>query len=139
MGFCVSCLDQFLSLPYTQWNYIRMNIITAFVKYANKKIGKRHPSLTEELSQIDITSNDLFVSFIEIYNKYSAHFDHLGMNGIYLLINKIDNEGSYNPEESSIILDSLQKITDYYTSSELDDFVKVLQKSKECGQVVLIE
>jgi hypothetical protein len=116
-----------------------MNIITAFIKCVNKKIGKRHPTLTEELSQIDITSNDLFVSFIEMYHKYSAHFDHLGLAGIYLLINKNDNEGSYNPEESSIILDSLQKISEYYTCLELDDFVKVLQKSKECGQVVLIE
>jgi len=139
MGFCVSCLDQLLSLPYTQWNYIRMNIITAFIKCVNKKIGKRHPSLTEDLSQMDLTSNDLFVSFIEMYHKYSAHFDKIGLAGIYLLINKNDNEGSYNPEESSIILDSLQKISQYYTCLELDDFVKVLQKSKECSQVVLIE
>jgi len=116
-----------------------MNIITAFIKCVNKKIGKRHPSLTEDLSQMDLTSNDLFVSFIEMYHKYSAHFDKIGLAGIYLLINKNDNEGSYNPEESSIILDSLQKISQYYTCLELDDFVKVLQKSKECSQVVLIE
>jgi hypothetical protein len=139
MGFCVSCLSELLSLPYTQWNYIRINVITAFVKFTSKKIGKRHPSLTEELSQMNLTSNDLFVSFIEIYNKYSAHFDHLGMNGIYLLIHKNDNEGSYNPEESSIILDSLQKISDYYTSPEVDDLRKVFQKSKDCSQIVLIE
>jgi len=141
MGFTIACLEEIFSLPYSMWNSIRANLIIACLQYTTKKIGKKQPAFLSELKLIDTTSSELFVSFIELYKKYTSQFEQLGVKGIYLLINKSDCEGSYNQEESRIIIDSVHTISDYYTSDQNDlvELLKVFQKSKETNQVVLIE
>jgi hypothetical protein len=141
MGFTISCLEEVFSLPYSKWNNIRGNLIISCLQYTTTKIGKKQPVFLSDLKLIDTTSNELFVSFIELYKKYTSQFEQLGVKGIYLLINKSDCEGSYNQEESTTIIDSVHTISDYYTSdqNDLDELFKVFQKSKENNQVVLIE
>lgn len=138
MGLCLICLDEQFSSSYSEWNTIRSQVVIGCVKYLIKQLDNSSNLKTElEKFTLTINNNDILVSFIDIYNKYITQFEEYGLTGVYSLIHKSDNEGSYSVEESTTIIDSIHKLSNYMESRL--DILRIFQKSVATKQGIIIE
>ena len=145
MGLTMICRDKSFESSYRRWNYIRIKIVYATIKYANENIISNHKCEINTLEHTLITQFTKFMNDIRnatentenidaILNEMNCNFVNLsifyGLAGLYVLCNKADCESYYSVGNAHDIYNLLQKIQPYLDIKNDTIFAKQIKQIK---------